>query len=256
MNLFDRINHCLPSLTKSERTIAEYILQYPIDVIRSTSDELAKNAGSSKSAVIRLCQKLDYQGYSEFKYDMNHCLTSSTASSISYPDSTVNQITDYYMEQFQKIKNMVNPQDLSKLASYILETPIVHVIAYSHTGYSSAQMAFRLLRFGINSHYLNDLPLMQAYRSIVKPKDLVVLFSISGSDRYTEYFHSYKESGCTCVLITMNPKSVLFKDADLAICLPCASKSSTTLFLDDQLIFYLFIEILIAEIARQKKEFL
>ena len=117
-------------------------------------------------------------------------------------------------------------------------------------------MAFRLIRFGINSHYLNDLPLMQAYRSIVKPKDLVVLFSISGSDRYTEYFHSYKESGCTCVLITMNPKSVLFKDADLAICLPCASKSSTTLFLDDQLIFYLFIEILIAEIARQKKEFL
>ncbi|MCI9047849.1 MAG: MurR/RpiR family transcriptional regulator [Hungatella sp.] len=71
MNILERIQSCLPALTNSERKVAEYIILAPIDVVRFPSEYLAQRSGGSRGAIIRLCQKLGYKGYSEFKYDMS-----------------------------------------------------------------------------------------------------------------------------------------------------------------------------------------
>ena len=53
--------------TSSEREIAIYILNHPREFQIMTSEQLAKEARSSKSTVIRLCRKLGVSGYQEMK---------------------------------------------------------------------------------------------------------------------------------------------------------------------------------------------
>ena len=57
----------LGNLTEQERTLAEYILSYPDAILGSTTQILAMSSYTSKATVTRLCQKLGFQGYADFK---------------------------------------------------------------------------------------------------------------------------------------------------------------------------------------------
>ncbi|MPN00663.1 hypothetical protein SDC9_147859 [bioreactor metagenome] len=52
----------------------------------------------------------------------------------------------------------------------------------------------------------------------------------------------------------MNPHLPLARDVDQVIALPCISRSSTTNFFEDQIIVYLFIELLLYEVANRYTE--
>ena len=72
MTVLENMQAVLPSLPKNERKAAEYLLNYPHDIQRRSAEVIAQDAGVSRSAIVRLCQKLGYQGWSEFKYAYLH----------------------------------------------------------------------------------------------------------------------------------------------------------------------------------------
>ena len=72
MTVLENMQAVLPSLPKNERKAAEYLLNYPHDIQRRSAEIIAQDAGISRSAIVRLCQKLGYQGWSEFKYAYLH----------------------------------------------------------------------------------------------------------------------------------------------------------------------------------------
>lgn len=81
MTILEKIENRLFDLTKSENIIANYILRKPEDVELYTITKIAEFTGTSKSAVLRFCQKLGYEGYSEFRYDMiNYLLNKGSES--------------------------------------------------------------------------------------------------------------------------------------------------------------------------------
>ena len=60
------------TLILSERRVADYVLENPLEVSQCTATQLAKAVQVSKTTVIRLCQTLGYQGYHDFKYALIH----------------------------------------------------------------------------------------------------------------------------------------------------------------------------------------
>ena len=54
-------------LTKNEKCVAEYILTHLNDIEQMNSNQLAKASFTSKSTIVRLCQKLGLSGYQEFR---------------------------------------------------------------------------------------------------------------------------------------------------------------------------------------------
>lgn len=54
VNVLIKIKGNLELLSKSERKLAEWILQYPKDVIHMTVTGLAKEADSSPATIVRL----------------------------------------------------------------------------------------------------------------------------------------------------------------------------------------------------------
>ena len=59
-----------------------------------------------------------------------------------------------------------------------------------------------------------------------------------------------KKNGATVVLFTMNGSSPYKKLCDHYVCLPQISYNKKMGFLDDQAIFFVFIEVLISEAAK------
>ncbi|MBO5347293.1 MAG: MurR/RpiR family transcriptional regulator, partial [Lachnospiraceae bacterium] len=54
-------------LTATEQSVADYILQNSQDVIHMPIATFAENAGVVKSAIIRCCKSLGFEGYSDMK---------------------------------------------------------------------------------------------------------------------------------------------------------------------------------------------
>lgn len=66
--LEDKIKNA--NLTKTERTIAEFILNNPEQSLFMTSTDLAAAIGISDSSIIRFTRSLGYSGFNDFKRDM------------------------------------------------------------------------------------------------------------------------------------------------------------------------------------------
>ncbi len=101
MNPLELLEQELPRLTKSEKIIAKYILGNPMAVIRYSLTQVAKESKSSNTAIIRLCQKLGYQGFSEFKFSMSRAALSDTRSTTAADsrggDSSMSAIVAQYV---------------------------------------------------------------------------------------------------------------------------------------------------------------
>ena len=64
---FVRIQGAYASLRAAEQRVADFILKHPEELIYLTVTELAERTQTSESTVVRLCQKIGYKGYQEFK---------------------------------------------------------------------------------------------------------------------------------------------------------------------------------------------
>ena len=66
MSVLDQLRESLSDFSRNERHVADYILSNPQEMRSLSGEALAAICGVSRSTVLRLCQKLGYQGYAEF----------------------------------------------------------------------------------------------------------------------------------------------------------------------------------------------
>lgn len=250
MNPLDRLRNNSNKFTNSENKIALYILDNPIRIVQLTADEIAAEAGSSKSVFIRLCQKIGYQGYVEFRYALSRYLVSHTTSNETTNDF-IQVIPDIYSEQIKKITQTVSLSDIKEVSKLILNSNRVKIFGYNRTGLSAQQFRMRLAKIGMDSEYSTDLLLMNDLVSNLSSNDLVIIFSIKGGSYYEKIISQLKTTGARGILVTMNSHSLLRKELDYTITLPLISTISER-FLDDQAIFFIFIEILLAGLSEYK----
>lgn len=253
MNPLELLEKQLPDLTKSEKIIAEYILANPMSIIRYSLTQVAKESKSSNTAIIRLCQKLGYRGYSEFKFSMSRAALSDTRSAISSTSGSRTSMTDIVEQYVSYLNQMAAETDIEKLrtiATIICRASRVAVMGNNRTGFSASQLSYRLSKLGVANHLLTDQVLMKDYMEIFGPGDLCLIFSITTATcDYKEISQRLKKNGAQVILFTMNASTPLKKICDHTVCLPQISYNKKMGFLDDQAIFFVFIEVLLSEIA-------
>ena len=75
-NVLLRLREVQPSLSSTERQIAQFILENPDETTTLTIRELARRSFSSPSSVVRICRVIGFQGYKELR----HALTLELAT--------------------------------------------------------------------------------------------------------------------------------------------------------------------------------
>lgn len=93
MGPLDRIRFRMPSLSKTQKKIAAFILEHYDEVSFSTSATVSQNCQVSESSVIRLATALGYAGYTEMQRALQDLLKSQLSMS-NRLDLMTAQVTD------------------------------------------------------------------------------------------------------------------------------------------------------------------
>lgn len=254
MSVLDQLRENLSDLSRNERRVADYILNNPQEMRSLSGEALSAICGASRSTVLRLCQKLGYQGYAEFKYALQHETEHPAQARPADALPTQNALT-YYCSGMLQMEPLITSDALREFVDALSHANRVVALGLNHSSVSAEQLAFRLNKFGVDCHMLRDDTLMASYERVLKQGDVVVIFSISGRDFYETLVAEYRKNRVKVILITMNPDSELNHAVDISIVLPYLTNNATGMYpMDEAPIFFMFIEILMEALHHKLRQ--
>jgi len=223
------------------------MIENPVEVIRRNLTKLAKQVNSSNTAIIRLCQKLGYKGFAEFKFALSNYAVSAVKESGSN-ETSLKYITDLYAGFIQRMAIDIDIRDIQEIAVKIINARRVTVMGFNRTGFPASQFAYKMTKLGIVSHLITDTVLMDDYTEILRDGDVCIIFSVT-TDLYGNIAKQLNANGCRVILFTMNPNTPIKSCCKNMILLPRITFYKGLSFFDDHALFYVFIEVLLSEIS-------
>ena len=255
MNPLERIQSYYGELTKTDLDIANVILNDPREAARGNIDHLAKLSHVSKSAVVRFANRIGYSGYTDLKYDLSRFLTSRNAGPETETRDSVKAITDIYSRYIEQIPECVTSQDLRQIATRLIKAGRIKIFGQNRTFNSAMQLRTRLAKIGIDAEAISDTSLMTDISINLSEQDCLILFTIQDNTGwYRRILNSMKENHCQILCFTMSQTLAFRRRCEEYIVLPRISRDSAVSFLDDQAIYFVFIELLMDAIASALQE--
>ncbi len=256
----------METFTRGEQRIAQYFLDNPNSILEESSiTDLAQSMGSSNTSIIRFCQKLGYQGFSEFRFALRRELLqrgvvsepkAQPVEGDGWPEAE--RLLDVYKRYIGLIPQFVKRDQVDELARYIQAARRIVIWGVNRTALSAQQLSYRLSRIGYFSKMTSDYVVMSDDAEILEENDLCIVFSMNGrgnnmgisrSGSYSANMETAHARGAHVVLITMNKDLGLRKHADLSIVLPWISHENKSNFFEDQIVVYAFIELLLLQLS-------
>ncbi|MFJ8236738.1 MurR/RpiR family transcriptional regulator [Ureibacillus sp. NPDC094379] len=247
------------NLSKSQKKVAQYVLDNPNKILFQTVEKLAKEVGVSDSTVVRFSNAIGYKGYPDLQDQIQNRMTQmlKTTERIkknqTIGDTLEEQTIHYISQDLQNVQGILDNLDLSqleKIVDSLLSAGKIYII--------SSRSADAI---GIFFNYYLDLLLGNVTHVKVLETDGEKMLNISQTDvvfaistaRYTrstvELFKYAKEKNACTIALTDNLSSPLVTYADLALYTKCDFPS----FFDSFTAPLSLINLLLALIARKKE---
>lgn len=158
-----KIQKVYSKLTKSQRKVAEFIVDNPSKIILMSADQLAKASGVSEATVIRFARTLGYNGYSEMKKEFQRALVNNLTSSKKFEEGLKTISSESVLEELLKTHHAVfqnmNLSELTKslknAAKIIFEANDVYVFGEGAALVPALELSFWLNRFGKKTWLFN-----------------------------------------------------------------------------------------------------
>jgi DNA-binding MurR/RpiR family transcriptional regulator len=231
LTLIEQIEKDLPT---SERKIAEYVLQNPSAPLQMTMTELSAAAGSSPAIVVRLCKRLNVNGYSDFKLRLSREVFSNEGkdeepeqvmenfydSGLSTRDLII-QYIKFTTKNLSNLESVLDPKAIDAAAEMIYNSKTILLIGQGSAEVTLSDLQYKLARLGKNIIYSKDvnLQIAQAYSMT----DDMVAFGISyfGEDTLVnQAAKALKECGRKLITLTKIGHNHLSRLADVKLQIP------------------------------------
>ncbi|MBO8161417.1 MAG: MurR/RpiR family transcriptional regulator [Thermosipho sp. (in: Bacteria)] len=221
------IKHRMSDLTKSEKKIAEIVLQSTNQIIKMTVNELATMCGVSDATVIRFIKKLDFETFQEFKFSLAKEEVENVEEEMELvlkpsdtPGDVHRKITSASLRTIESTSKITR----LKLDSYIEVARAIRssnkicIFGVGASGAVSIFLQYKLTRNGYPAVAIVD-PHMQAILAAnMTSKDLAIGISQSGSTKDTvDSLAVAKEHGAMTVAITDHKNSPIAKYSSIII---------------------------------------
>ncbi|KAF1301458.1 MurR/RpiR family transcriptional regulator [Enterococcus saccharolyticus] len=198
MSIVERMNYYFQSLNANERETLHTILSNKQEFNDLTIDDFAKKCLVSKSFVMRLCKKLAYSGYSEFKYQLKAELDSHITQ------QSTQSIIETTQQDIAETLRLLDTKVLSEIGHLLDQAN--HIYTYG-TGYGQKTILEDFKRGFISSRrVMTSLPSSVELRlnsEIMQKNDVLFIVSMSGQvDNIINELIHLKERGVYVISIT------------------------------------------------------
>lgn len=231
------------NFTKSEIKIMNYLLDHIDDVANHSLVSFSEAIGTSKSALLRFTQKIGYDGYSEFKYDIsNYAITKERLEQRSEKTASIAQT---YSDTIQKLDITLDPDGLLKMKEMIINANKIKLFGIAETGLTAEFFRYRLNYYGYDAETITQLNLIERKASMSSKDDLHIVFSLSANtEAIVEVVKESSRGKVPTILISQNDRTPLKEKVDLFCLLPFFEYTEkNNIILDSQVIIHAFIGI-------------
>ncbi|QGQ93912.1 MurR/RpiR family transcriptional regulator [Paenibacillus psychroresistens] len=219
------------SLTKTEQKIADIITQDPEMVVYATLTDLAEKAGVGDTSVLRLCRKLGFHGYQEFKLSLAQDLVNpvkSVHSEIEEGDnlSTIaNKITAENKIFLENTLALLNMKELQKAIDALANANKIYFIGVGSSANTAADAKYRFMRLGFNTELVIDSHVMAMSATLMTRDDVIFAVSTSGSTKdIVDAVRIAKQNGVFFICLTSHAKSPITQYSN-SVLLSCSKET-------------------------------
>lgn len=243
MNPFVQMEQNKNDYTKKELIVYNLFVNHVDEVLRNPLSTLAEDYNISQSTITRFCQKLGYQGYSDFKFDFYRYQKKSIEVSIDHGLS----VTQLYAKLILLLDTSVNDKQLQTFSESILAARSV-IIAGQHKSTLPARMLqINLMKLGINAHSVES-DIYQEVPSFITDADLLIVFSVEGLS-CKPLISSVAEKKVNIALVTMNNRNSQKNLLAHYFYLPSSKNQQYEKYLESQIINLVFVDMVTARVA-------
>jgi RpiR family carbohydrate utilization transcriptional regulator len=219
------IKGILPSLTPTERLIAEYILKDPERTLSSSIAELRDGTGSSVGSIVAFCRSLGLQGFAGFKIALAREMTQSafsgfggTANGVPHRSSVFDEVFQFQVASLTETLQINSQETLRQVAMTLDRGRHIEIfsIGISYPIAYLASCKFRLIGLPVNTEFDSHMQLVAATQ--LQKGDVALGISCSGSTRETVHCLEVARSrGAKTICLTNSMKSPITEHADLKL---------------------------------------
>jgi DNA-binding MurR/RpiR family transcriptional regulator len=212
-------------LTTTEQAVADYILQNSQDVIHMPIASFAENAGVVKSAVIRCCKSLGFEGYSDLKIALAMELSQNRKLNYNpYIDTDddagaiLDKVFSSNVKTLHDTAEKIDRKVLRTAVSLLDQAKIIYIYAIGTSSGIAQEFQYRLMQIGKTALCINDVPTMKVSSLNIKEGDVAIGISHSGRTIATiEALQAAKNQGASTLCITSYPGSKITENSDYSI---------------------------------------
>lgn len=247
MNPFEKMELKKETFTKKEMIIYDLLHKNLEVIFRSSATDLSKNYHVSQATITRFCQKIGYDGFNEFKFDVFRLEKSHVTASQNNPSSI-----DLYINLFQIIQQSLDHEKLTLLAKEMIQSQTIIISGFHKSALPAKMLQYNLFKLNKKALILETDELHEISQ-VINKNDMFVYFTNRGNGLMTSksIIKEAKENiHFQLSLITMNDKLSIKKYCDHYIWLPSSTNQSFQQYLENQIVFFLYIDLLTSEMTK------
>ena len=228
------IEAAIPALSRSQATVAEWVLAHPKEAADATLSHIATECGTSEPTVVRFCRHIGLDSFRE----LGRRLTEALSAPESYVHRDVNpddrpadaaiKVLDASIQSLVDMRTDLSSMPIEEAATVMAGARQIAFGGLGASGYVARDASHKFFRLGVPCVSLIDTPMILQFAAIAEPDDVLVLLSHSG--RWPEFGRAARvaqKRGATVVAIT-NPESDLAATANILF--PCRVIEDTSVY--------------------------
>ena len=223
--LLAKINNKYHLLTETEKKVASYILEHPVQVTTLTSKELAAHCDTVPSAVIRFCKSIEVSGFAELKLirarETAEKEKTETLPAFHKEDDNETIFRKVFSSGIRTLKDslaMLDFDTINKVVTILGSARNVYIFGIGTSSTVALDAGYRFSQFGIPAHACTDQLFMNVIAGNMNSDDVAFCISHSGQTKaVVNALRRSKEAGATTISLTSFADSLLSKESDYSL---------------------------------------
>ena len=260
-DILSQIKTTIPTFSKGQRLIAQYITENFDKAAFLTAGKLGKNVGVSESTVVRFAAELGYDGYPGMRKALQDVvrnrLTSvqriEVAKEMIDDRNVLKAVLGADIDKLQSTLDEVDQDSFDAAVAAILNAKNVYIVGMRSSTSLANFMGFYLNLILSNIRLIHDTSVSEVYEQIFRIGEGDVFIGISYprySSRTVKAMQFAKSTGATVIGLTDGPGSPFVELADINL----FAKSDMVSFLDSLVAPMSLINALIVSIGIRHSE--
>ena len=222
--LIIKLKTLLPTVSKSEQQVLNFICQNPDKIIYFSVSELAESCHVSEATVIRACKSAGASGYQDLKVTLAQDIVlpiQSINEEISFSDdpaTIVNKVFQSTLNTLQYTRNTIKIENLAKAADCLLNARRIMITGFGNSRAMALDLLHKLVRLGLDAVVYQDSHIDTIGSSFLTKDDCLFAISHSGSTKdVVDTARIAHEQGAKVISLSNIGKNPLLKYSDIPL---------------------------------------